>query len=148
KVVGPTAASQCMVYATKPRILELFPHSRTKLPRLALVGRYGLPQAEDIPWIARLVGRRRLWFVGDADPVDLLVFAYLRLFFHRQVAYLGVGGDIIAGLSEKKISIIAFSMAPSEVAARDLLGAVCPDLEEILGSRMKSLWDAKLKIET
>jgi hypothetical protein len=70
------ADARTIVYTTKhqclPRIKDL---SRLQAP-MAVVGRYGLPVQVDLSLMRR--SSQVPIFVGDCDPPDILVFAWLR----------------------------------------------------------------------
>lgn len=89
--VAPASDASTIVYTTKPAAVLAAVGDKLP-PPLGIVGRRGLPGASDPAWIRCLVGEGELRFLGDLDPVDLMVFAWLRWRLHpTPVAYLGVG---------------------------------------------------------
>ena len=55
-----------------------------------MVGRYGLPNKADLAWIRKVIGKQPLLFLGDMDPVDLMVFVWLRASRVRNRLYISV----------------------------------------------------------
>lgn len=76
-IVGPSSHVERMVLTTKPLIVSIAIGKASE--RVGMIGRYGLPQVSDLSWIRSIVGQRPLLFLGDMDPVDLMVFAWLRI---------------------------------------------------------------------
>ena len=89
----PSAAGGGIVYTTKPRPLLGARQPTFNDPVEGLIGRYGLPSESDLAWLAPLLADRRALFVGDADPADLLVFAWLRS--RIEIAYRGVSDALL-----------------------------------------------------
>jgi hypothetical protein len=113
-----------------------------------MIARYGLPHACDINGLQGLIGKHELLFLGDMDPADLLVFAWLRekLDF-AQIKYLGVGDKYLDGLKVKIPDSFTMQLCKSELASRPLLEKVCPDFRELVGVRGANLLDGGRKIE-
>ncbi len=77
-MVPAPAGANCVIYTTKPQsMLAALCHNGVEVP-CGVIGRYGLPAEADMDDLKALVGNRRFMFVGDADPCDLLIFAWLR----------------------------------------------------------------------
>src|SRR5690606_14852214 len=77
-LVPPQGPSGSIIYTTKPNLVlnALIRADHTAMPGLA--GRYGLPATTDASWLRDLAGSREILFLGDLDPVDLMVFLWLR----------------------------------------------------------------------
>ena len=69
-----------VLFTTKPAIVSTVIEKCDAARDFGMIGRYGLPSVADLPWIRTMVGSRELFFLGDMDPVDLMVFAWLRQF--------------------------------------------------------------------
>jgi hypothetical protein len=74
QVIGPTSESDRIIFATKSTIFKAYEHRATQA-RFGLIARYGLPSSDDVDWLTNVIGDRALLFLGDMDPVDLMVFA-------------------------------------------------------------------------
>ncbi len=147
-VVGPTTDGRPIVFTTKPSTVlpALYPDEEADGP--GVIGRYGLPSRTDLGWIAALIGSRELLFLGDMDPVDLVVFAWLRSSLSpRQVTFAGVNDALLeaAGLSETPA--VAMPLAPSEQQSLALLRKVLPDLGHTVGPNCARLLEQGHKIE-
>ncbi len=83
----PSPIGGRLVYSTKPDAARrIFSES------FGLIARYGLPSPADADWLRRLAGRPRILFLGDLDPQDLMIFAWLRAHFGpRRIDYFGIG---------------------------------------------------------
>lgn len=74
-----------------------------------MIGRYGLPNQDDVHWLSALVGSRGLLFLGDMDPVDLMIFAWLRGHLRRShIEYLGVS-DAFLSLLKMRVTRTPFA---------------------------------------
>lgn len=105
---------------------------------IAIAGGYGLPDAA----ILETLPKHGKWlFVGDADPPDLLIFAWLRT--HRPIQWRGVC-DAMLPINYSDITI---SLSPSERVAVPLLDAFCPDYRDLIGPHCSALLASGLKIE-
>ena len=135
------------VYATKQTVLS--EQVLSGLPKnVSLIVRNGLPGAGDLAWIERMAGKSLLGFVGDLDPVDLMIFAWMEAQLpHGSLQFLGLGDRILRKLSpaEKRRAII--SLSPSEIAAIPLLNEVLPEWDELIGRESHALVAGGLKIE-
>jgi len=74
-VIGPSnSESGSLLFTSKPHAVEAA--FRDEAPvGLAMVGRYGLPHPADVDWIRGMAPTSGIMFLGDMDPVDLLVFS-------------------------------------------------------------------------
>ncbi len=149
-VIGPseTKATTIYVYATKPScVLE----AKWKYPNfdgVGIISRTGLPNTSDASWIRDLLGQHELMFLGDMDPVDLMVFAWLRAHLdHTQMTYLGISDSYLNQLRVVLPQTFIMSCAPSEQASLSFLGTVLPDFRELVGPDCAALLDKGCKIE-
>ena len=115
---------------------------------IGLICRSGLPHAKDAGWIRNLLGGRRLVFLGDMDPVDLMVFAWWRASLDSgQVAYLGISDHYLDRLEVEIPEEYLISLAPCEQRSMPVLDAVCPDYRAVVGPDCAALLDGGRKIE-
>ena len=75
----PDSHARNVLYTTKQECAERLLGMRPEHSPARLIARYGLPQDNDFISLRDYVGGWRLCFLGDCDPVDLLVCASLRM---------------------------------------------------------------------
>lgn len=141
--LGDFTDAKTMVYTTKVRCLERVKWDADINYPIATVGRPGLPRKEDLTLMQSSKGTRL--FLGDADPVDLYVFAWLREYL--PIDWLGVSDDFLNAHGTLDIPWIQTPMSRSELDAHDHLPKICPDYCTLLGSFCCSLLDKGFKIE-
>lgn len=149
-VVGPASAGSgsIYVYSTKTHCAAAAKREYREFDGLGLVCRYGLPCANNVEWISRLLGGSRLIFLGDMDPVDLMVFAWWReALAPGQVAYLGVSDRYLDRLEIEIPENKMIRLSPYEQQSLGVLKDVCPDYRALVGAGCAALLDAGLKIE-
>jgi hypothetical protein len=79
EVAGDLLVGQRVLYTTKRhcvRILLPDDQQRAEIVVISLSGR--LPDEQHVPWIAARCAGKQVGFLGDGDPVDLLLYAWLR----------------------------------------------------------------------
>ena len=75
-VYGPVESCDRVFYCTKTSVaVSAIDESPSSL-KPGLIARFGLPRDEDVSWLKNLIGSRQLIFVGDLDPVDVMIFAW------------------------------------------------------------------------
>lgn len=147
-VIGPVNASSTVIFTTKPACVLSSVRTHPEFATIALVGRSGLPSAEDLNWFRDLVGQRRLLFLGDMDPVDLMVFAWLRENLKpSDIGHLGVSDSYIQKLHVQLPDNFIMSCTPTEISSLSLLEEVFSDFREVIGHECTKLLDAGRKIE-
>ena len=92
QVIGPTPSTQAILYTTKAQCVLALKDCETALAT-GMIGRYGLPNEEDVAWLRVLAGERTVYFLGDGDPVDLLIDWQPRCDYHRACRPVGVRRD-------------------------------------------------------
>ena len=144
-VIGVTSACHAVIHTTKPGCLvPRLEQLGANLP-VAMIGRYGLPSSADAQWIARLTNGAEYVLLGDADPPDLLVFAWLRAHIH--IKWWGVSDTFLNVLGVPQTDRITIPLSDSERAAIPELDELCPDFRHLLGPYCASLLDRGRKIE-
>lgn len=144
-VIPPMVDSDTVLYCTKKHCISRFIHLLDAPPSFRAISRYGLPSEEDVDWLRDQVGQRRFLFWGDADPADLLHFAWLRE--HLQIEHVGMSDQL---LSKCKVAVednYTIELRQSELAALPLVTECLGDLAELLGPLCAGLLNAGRKIE-
>ncbi len=109
---------------------------------------YGLPHREMVAAIQEAVGNRLVQFLGDMDPADLLVFAWLRsALFPTRVKHFGISDEYLSKLGVDVPASFVMKCSPSECALRPLLDKTLPDYREIVGERCCELLVSGRKME-
>jgi hypothetical protein len=143
-VVFLPAESQTVIYTTKNAGFQLVAPEDAE-SRVGVICRYGLPREEDCPSIARLVGDCAVYFLGDCDPFDLLVFAWLRQ--HLSIRFLGTSDAVVSALGVDVNERITIPFPYEEQRAMSLLREVWPDFAESIGPNCARLLNAGRKLE-
>ena len=115
-----------------------------ELPQpIAAVGVPGLPADHQLPQVPGTVQKQIS--VGDADPPDLMVYAWLRE--QLAIEWYGVNDAFLNshGCRESDRMVIALGSSERAVIAR--LPDFCPDYSVLLGPYCASLLDGGFKIE-
>jgi hypothetical protein len=141
-VIGPVGAAGRVVFTTKPHSASAILNESETSKSVGMIGRYGLPDKADLVWIRTVVGRRVLLFLGDMDPVDLLVFAWLRASLgQKRVVHLGVSDSLLEAIQFEPNSSLCIRCASSERKSLALLNQVLPGFREIVGPRCAAMLD-------
>jgi hypothetical protein len=147
-VIGPSSKAGRIVFATKPARVGLEIERYGDRASIGLIGRYGLPSADDAKWIRRLVGNHELWFLGDLDPPDLLILAWLRARLRpKRVEHLGINDSYLDELQVCLPDSFAMKCSLSERRSLPLLQKAFPRLSAIVGARCAELLEHGRKIE-
>ena len=131
-VAQAASASHCVVYCTKPRLLLTRLGQGFAAP-LAVIGRSGLPNDYDVAWLESFVANRRFVFLGDADPVDLLIFAWLRS--RLEISFAGLNDSLLDECRVELSERSAIPLSSAEIAGISLLREELPEAATLLGSR-------------
>lgn len=146
-VIRPAGAAAPVLLTTKPSVVMPI-IDREARHGFGMIGRYGLPDEADLRWILKVIGRHPLFFLGDMDPVDLMVFAWLRAVLRpRPVTYLGVNDDFFKALELPSTGSFSIPCGPSERESLAFLKRVFPDLTEKVGHKCAEMLDRGEKIE-
>ena len=144
-VVFPAASSRTFVYTTKPQAAGyLLGHEDSEVS-MGVIGRYGLLRDEDLSGIARILGDYAIYFLGDCDPFDLLVFAWLRQ--HFPIRFLGVSDAVVSALGVEVNDRITIPLPEEEQLAMRLVREVWPEFAESIGPRCARLLEGNRKLE-
>lgn len=145
--VAPRALSERLSYTTKPRVLEAAV-AQSPGVHVGFLGRHGLPGAHDVEWIALLASAQPLEFLGDLDPPDLLVFAWLceRLGPNR-VTFLGISDALLASAGVVVDDLPWIALSPAEQAALPLVDQMTGGLASLVGPNCAALLERGRKLE-
>lgn len=141
--IGDAATARTIVYTTKHQCLRRI-RDLSQLPEpIATLGRYGLPTDDDLPFVCRSSPTRI--FIGDCDPPDILVFAWLRE--HLPIVWHGVNDDFLERHGTRSLDWIRIPLSAAERKAVSVLPQLCPDFRTLLGKYCSSIIDDGFKIE-
>ena len=141
---GDSLAARTLIYITKQSCLPRIEVGAFVQP-VATLARYGLPSLDDLDYLRSGCSEVSRLFFGDADPPDLLVFAWLRE--HVPIQWAGVSHDFLNSRSYDGNPGIHIRLSDSERAAIAELGRLCPDYRGLVGKSCASLLDIGMKIE-
>ena len=147
-VIAPNSPTASVILTTKPAIVAMALHQSDLPNKLGMVRRYGLPGTHDVSWIRQVVGQGEMLFLGDLDPVDLMVFSWLRTQLQpTPTHYLGINDTFLSVLQLAVPKSHTLASAPSEQAALALLPKILPELPELVGPQCADLLSRGRKIE-
>lgn len=147
-VIWPASGRCRLIYTTKPATVAEAIYRDGESDRFSMIGRFGLPSQSDLTAIQRIVGRRRLFFLGDADPVDLLVYCWMRdIFGSKKISHIGVNDRLLSALSAPVRPMLATSLSKSESRSLPVLRKTFPDYQQVVGAECARLIDEGQRIE-
>jgi hypothetical protein len=95
-----------------------------------------------------IIGERQVAFLGDLDPVDIMVFLWLRSRLDPiEVGYLGISDNYLEQIQVKVPESYIQECSRLEIAALPLLSKIFPDMQQIIGSSCELLLSRGRKIE-
>jgi hypothetical protein len=144
-VIPPRPSGDAIVYCTKQHCILKLAHELGSQMSFAAILRSGLPSDDDVSWLGSLVGSRRLVFLGDADPSDLLIFALLRE--SLPIEYGGLTDQLLVNSGVQLQNHLTIPLTESEVAALPLVSKCLGDLPSRLGPWCSCLISSGRKIE-
>jgi len=148
RVIGPKVGNSHVVFATKWQCLFRGLDEYGPPKGVGMIFRYGLIVEDDLPWIRNIAGPRVLLFLGDLDPTDLLIFAWLRANLSpKTVIHFGVNDSMLNELHVTVPDSYTIALSGPECEALSLLDEVCPDVDEIVGSECIKLLRSGRKVE-
>ncbi len=86
-----------------------------------------------------------MYFLGDCDPFDLLVFAWLRQ--HLTIRFLGTSDAVVSALGVDVTERITIPFPVEEQRAMSLVGEIWPDFAKSVGPQCARLLDGGRKLE-
>jgi hypothetical protein len=147
-VVEPAGKTDPIVFTTKPHpVLAAIDASRHSIS-LGLIGRYGLPAESEIASFRSRLAGHPLYFLGDMDPADLMIYCWLRTqLAPKPLFHIGVSDGYLETLSADLPDSFILRSSPFEVASLELLERVFPDVRATVGERSSRLLNEGRKIE-
>ncbi|MBL8828481.1 MAG: hypothetical protein JNM18_15975 [Planctomycetaceae bacterium] len=144
-VVFPTQEHSPVVYTTKVHAAERLLLPPSGQASVGMIARYGFPDPGQIAALSTIVGERNLFFLGDCDPFDLLVYAWLQQ--HREICYWGISDDVLSAVGLPLNESMLIDLAAAEQNAMTLVADVLPSFAEIVGPNCAKLLASNKKIE-
>lgn len=144
-VIPPKASTDAILYCTKQHSLLGLIQKLDRDPNFEAILRYGLPSEEVADWLRSQVGSRRLLFLGDADPADLLIYSWLRE--RLPIQYAGLSDELLLRCGVELSDHLTIQLAESEVAALPLVRQCLGDLPRHVGQWCSDLLNSGRKIE-
>lgn len=146
-VIGPWTDASLVLYTTKPNAILHDIKNQDWTSRFALIGRCGLPNAEDLDWINAIRKSRQLVFLGDLDPPDLMIYQWLKSLSGGSVLFLGVSDFLIDALGTPYSDSFLMALSDKELESFELLADVYPDFRETVGPQCAAILDRQRKLE-
>ncbi|HUY92124.1 MAG TPA: hypothetical protein VMV10_25505 [Pirellulales bacterium] len=147
-VIPPGRESARIIFSTKASLIAMAIERCPRRGELGMVARQGLPNEADLRWLRGTMGASELWFLGDMDPPDLMIFAWLRHHLpEKQILHLGVSDAYLAALQLSLSESFVVRCSNSERSTMETLAAVFPDFREVTGPKCASLLEQGSKIE-
>jgi hypothetical protein len=147
-IISPATTPGSIVFATKGGAVHAAISHDEHSAHIGLITRCGLPCPGDVQWIRPMVAPHEVLFLGDMDPPDLLIFAWLRLQLHPQpIRHLGVNDEYIRKLQIDLPASFQLELSQSEKDSLELLGAVLPGYLDLIGPNCTALLQRGRKIE-
>lgn len=144
-VLPPDPDTNVVVYFSKTTPYHLLVERLSEDRRFAPIARGFLPAEHEADWMRQLVGERRFVFLGDADPVDLLIYAWLRQ--RVPIEYVGLSDRLLDATGTPRCDNLLIKLNEQESAALPLLHQSISDLEALIGPWCAGLLSSGRKIE-
>jgi hypothetical protein len=144
-VIFPPAETRVVVYTTKPDALHQLIARSDDPVSVGMVGCYGLPHEDEVSGLAEICRGCTTYFLGDCDPLDLLVFLWVR--HYLRVRFWGVSDTLISQFGVDVNDNITIPLADNEIRSMALLRAVWPDVAISIGPTCTALLRAGRKLE-
>lgn len=140
---GDAVLARTVVYTTKHQCLSRVRSLPLLATPVAVLGRCGLPTVADLPFVFGTSPSRI--FIGDCDPPDILIFAWLREYV--PMVWHGVSDEFLELHRTRSIDWIRIPMSESERETVAILPKLCPDFRKLIGEYCASNLDDGFKIE-
>jgi hypothetical protein len=148
RVIGPRKNADRIIYCTKASIVDRIIEEHGNEFDVGAICQYGLPVETDIGWLLDTIGERRLLFLGDLDPADIMIFAWLRARLPRaRVTHFGINDELISRLEYEIPPNHQIPLNDTERKSVTQLKTFVPDFAELLGQKCLAVLDSHFKIE-
>jgi hypothetical protein len=147
-VIAPAKARGRIVFTTNPDFAAAAISGSSEFASIGVIGRYGLPCRFDLAWIRDVAAKHELFFLGDMDPPDLMIFCWLRARLHPQrIAHLGINDAYLLQLQVQLPDSFILQCSRSERRSRPVLQKAFPDLSKTVGVNCARMLEQGRKIE-
>ncbi len=136
------ATAEVLVYTTKYHALTRVANKLFGTD-VGILARPGLPRLDDLQAIEATY--TRLVFLGDADPADLLTFAWLRAY--TSIEFLGVNDQFLRNYFTGPWDRIHIALSECELASLTFLAQIMPEYPALVGPYCSMLLANGFKIE-
>ena len=148
RVLGPATQDGRIIFAPKSSPVLSAICESAEFGHLGAIVSGGLPKDRDLRWISKFVGHSELWFLGDLDPADLMIFATLRARLPRtSIRYLGISDAYLKRLDIRIPPSFMIPLSPVEQRSLPLLEEAFPDFRETVGPDYTGLLASQYKVE-
>jgi hypothetical protein len=147
-VIEPSKNAGRIIFSTKTLLVAKTIDEFNDFAGLGLIGRYGLPSRADLSWIRKIVSNHELFFLGDMDPVDLMIFCWLRACLRpKLIVHLGINDSYLTDLQTCLPDSFIMKSSFSERQSLPVLKKAFPDLHDTLGVECAKILEQGRKIE-
>jgi hypothetical protein len=148
EIIGPTQTSTRVIYCTKKHVTQRIVEEFRASFDCGIISHYGLPLESDINWLLAIVATRELFFLGDMDPTDIMIFGWLRSALQSiKVVHLGINDKLNARLGYTMPENHRIALSQGESTAVSRLEKFVPDVSDVLGNTCHDLLRSGFKIE-
>jgi hypothetical protein len=148
RFIPPARRGAPIFYTTKTNAFAAGTAKEWSDQTFGFIGRSGLPNESDVVAIRRLVGGHTLFFLGDMDPQDLLIFAWFRARIRpKRVRFLGICDRYLDQLKVVLPETFHIRCSRPERRSMTLLNSVFPDLEKVVGRTCHAVLTSGRKTE-
>lgn len=147
-VLAPLASSKVVYYFPKSSIAFAAAQKVEGPIDFGIISHSGLPNEVDVDWLVTAIGNRQLLFIGDLDPADIMIFAWLRdRLSSLRVTHLGINDLFLERVKVVVPRRYQIRMRSSEVTACVAITQTIPDLAQMLGPNCFQVLANGYKIE-
>ncbi len=144
-VVTPPFDSESVLYATKSHAMDRFTALLQAAPHCGILVRHGIPQVADVSWIRHFVGNRKLYFLGDCDPFDLLVYQAVASEFDMN--FLGISDRFLSAMDVELKPSLSVAIEGAEARAWEMLLETRAPIESWVGEKCFGMLNQGRKME-
>lgn len=142
---GPKENAAFVIYTTKFFAVERLIANSEIDAEIDVLGRYGIPSDQQLESTRSFISDRRSFFVGDCDPIDLLVYTFLAE--RISIDYFGVSDLLLQALGTKIENRNTIELLNDELEALELLKETKIQYETLVGSRCYEMLRKGRKLE-
>jgi hypothetical protein len=147
-LLRPGGSAAPVIYTTKPTVVSTGIDRWAALQTFGVVGKYGLPDRTELNSLCAMTRDRNIVFLGDMDPVDLMIFVWLRMMLQSaSIAHYGINDRFLGTLAPASGASQSIPLSLSEQEACVLLEKVFPDMDDLLGPQCRRLLAQRRKLE-